>query len=46
MMDILVHAFYNAIQGGTMTIDNVPEAFREDVQTLITANSTTEGAVE
>lgn len=25
---------------------NVPEAFREDVQTLITANSTTEGAVE
>jgi len=38
MTELLINAFVAAIEGGTMTIDNVPEVYRGQVQELLKDN--------
>lgn len=42
--DIVVNALYNRIKAGQMTVEQVPEAYRAEVQALIDKNEESDGA--
>lgn len=37
--DIVVNALYNRIKSGQMTIEQVPEAYRQDIQDMLDDDS-------